>query len=80
MQVSSEKRSSEIELTESLKRRRDDLRGRLDDLEGDAGAGVLQEGKIELRQTELESLIRSIDNLQDQIEGMSPSVVRLLDY
>jgi structural maintenance of chromosome 3 (chondroitin sulfate proteoglycan 6) len=68
-QASSERSQVEIELTENLKRRREELRGKLDDLEGDAGSGVLQTGEIELRNNELRNLIRSIEQLSDQVQG-----------
>jgi len=68
-QASSERSQVEIELTENLKRRREELRGKLDDLEGDAGSGVLQTGEIELRNDELRNLIRSIEQLSDQVQG-----------
>jgi structural maintenance of chromosome 3 (chondroitin sulfate proteoglycan 6) len=41
----------------------------LDELEGDAGSGVLQVGEVESRQTELRNLIHSIEQLEDQVEG-----------
>jgi len=59
----------EIELNEGLRRTRLRLRGDLDELEGDAGAGVLQSGEIELRDQELKNIIRSIENLSQQVEG-----------
>lgn len=68
-QASSERSQVEIELTENVKRRREELRGKLDDLEGDAGSGVLQTGEIELRNNELRNLIRSIEQLSDQVQG-----------
>ena len=68
-QVSTERSGLEIELTESLRRRRDELRGSLDDLEGDAGSGLLQAGEVELRKNELKGLIRSSERLSEQVEG-----------
>ena len=52
-QASTERNQLEIELTENLRRRREELRGKLDDLEGDAGSGVLQTCEMELRNNEL---------------------------
>lgn len=72
--ASSEKATLEIELTESHRRRRDELRAKLDDLEGDAGTGLLQIGEVELRQRELKALISSIERLSEQVEGMSIGV------
>jgi len=69
VQASSERSQLEIELSESLRRRRDELRGKLDDLEGDAGSGVLQTGEIDLRNKELRNLIRSIERLSEQVQG-----------
>lgn len=69
IQVSSEKSNLDIELTESFRRRREELRGKLDDLEGDAGSGVLQEGEVELRNAELRNLIASIEQLGEQAAG-----------
>ena len=71
LQSSSDRSELEIELTENLRRRRDDLRGNLDDLEGDAGAGVLQVGEVDLRNSELQNLVRSIERLTGQVEGKS---------
>ncbi len=59
----------DIELSESLRRRRDELRGKLDDLEGDAGSGVLQVGEVELRNSELGNLMRAIERLTTEIDG-----------
>ena len=74
----------EIELTENLRRRRDELRGKLDDLEGDAGSGVLQAGEVDSRNGELRNLIRSIEQLGEQVQGIylascSPSRYFLTD-
>ncbi|WRT67771.1 uncharacterized protein IL334_004744 [Kwoniella shivajii] len=65
--ISGERDRLEIELTESLRRRREELRARLDQMEGDAGSGVLQSGEIELRNNELRNLVRSIDELGEQV-------------
>jgi len=59
----------EIELNEGLRRTRLRLRGDLDELEGDAGAGVLQSGEVELRQQELKNIVRSLERLSDQVAG-----------
>lgn len=61
----------QVELSESLRRNRLQLRGDLDELEGDAGAGVLQAGDLKLREQELQNIKRSIDELNDQITGLS---------
>jgi structural maintenance of chromosome 3 (chondroitin sulfate proteoglycan 6) len=61
-----------VELTESHRRRRQELRARLDELEGDAGSGVLQVGEVESRQNELRNLISSIEQLEDQVKGKFP--------
>jgi structural maintenance of chromosome 3 (chondroitin sulfate proteoglycan 6) len=66
-----EKAELEVELTESHRRRRQELRARLDELEGDAGSGVLQAGEVESRQTELRNLVSSIEQLSDQAKGQS---------
>lgn len=68
-QAASEKAALEIELTESYRRRRDELRAKLDDLESDAGSGLLQVGEVELRQRELKNLTSSIERLSEQVEG-----------
>jgi structural maintenance of chromosome 3 (chondroitin sulfate proteoglycan 6) len=52
-----------------LRRRRDEIRGKLDDLEGDAGSGVLQAGEVELRESEMRNLVRAIETLGEQIDG-----------
>ena len=69
IQIASEKAELEVELTESHRRRRQELRARLDELEGDAGSGVIQVGEVESRQTELRNLISSIEQLEDQVKG-----------
>ncbi|WVR06340.1 hypothetical protein IAU60_003371 [Kwoniella sp. DSM 27419] len=66
--VTSERSRLEIELTESLRRRREELRARLDQLEGDAGSGVLQSGEIDLRNNELRKLVRAIEHLGEQVD------------
>ncbi|ORX40107.1 RecF/RecN/SMC [Kockovaella imperatae] len=66
--VDTERSGLEIELTENLRRRRDDLRGSLDDLEGDAGAGVLQAGEVDLKKSELKGLVRSIQKISEQVQ------------
>ncbi|KAK4689553.1 structural maintenance of chromosome 3 (chondroitin sulfate proteoglycan 6), partial [Tremellales sp. Uapishka_1] len=75
--LSSERNKLEIELTENLKRRREELRSKLDDLEGDAGSGVNQAGEIELRRNELRNLIASIESLTDQVEESEKQVEEL---
>lgn len=67
MQVSAERSGLDIELSENLRRRRDELRGKLDELEADAGSGALQVGEVELRNNELRNLIRSINDLTEQV-------------
>ncbi len=67
--ASSERNQLEIELSENLRRNREELRAKLDDLEGDAGSGVFRTGEIELRNNELRNLIRSIEALSDQVTG-----------
>ncbi|ORY24316.1 RecF/RecN/SMC N terminal domain-domain-containing protein, partial [Naematelia encephala] len=76
-EISSERSKLEIELTESLRRRREELRGKLDELEGDAGAGVLQTGEVELRNKELRNLSRSIEQLSTQITETEARVEEL---
>ncbi|WVQ96685.1 hypothetical protein IAU59_003791 [Kwoniella sp. CBS 9459] len=65
--VNGERNRLEIELTESLRRQREELRARLDQMEGDAGSGVLQAGEIELRTNELRNLVRTIEQLGEQV-------------
>jgi structural maintenance of chromosome 3 (chondroitin sulfate proteoglycan 6) len=45
------------------------LRSDIDELEGDAGAGVLQSGEVELRETELKNVLASISDLKEQVKG-----------
>nr|XP_019012757.1 chromosome associated protein [Kwoniella pini CBS 10737]OCF51538.1 chromosome associated protein [Kwoniella pini CBS 10737] len=75
--VIGERNGLEIELTESLRRRREELRSRLDQMEGDAGSGVLQSGEVELRNTELRNLIRSIEDLSAQVTGIENRIEEL---
>ncbi|KAL7423161.1 Structural maintenance of chromosomes protein 3 [Cryptotrichosporon argae] len=77
--ASTERSELDIELTENLRRRREEIRGQLDDLEGDAGAGVLQAGDIELRRTELGNIVRAIEELSGQINTSEEEVDRLLN-
>jgi len=70
--AASERNHLDIELSENLRRRRDELRDRLDDLEGDAGSGVLQAGEVDLRNSELRNLIRSIEQISNQVQGQQP--------
>lgn len=67
--ISSERSQIEIELTESLRRRKDDTRRKLDDLEGATGSGVLQAGEVEAKQAEQRNLSRMIEELSGQIRG-----------
>jgi structural maintenance of chromosome 3 (chondroitin sulfate proteoglycan 6) len=45
------------------------FRSRLDDLEADAGAGVILSGEVELKKSELGNLERTIEQMQIQVEG-----------
>lgn len=67
--MSSERSQLEIELNEGLKRTRFQLRSDIDELEGDAGAGVLQSGEVELRESELKNVLASISDLKEQVKG-----------
>jgi structural maintenance of chromosome 3 (chondroitin sulfate proteoglycan 6) len=73
-EASTERSKLEIELNENLKRNRMQLRGDLDELEGDAGSGVLQAGEVELRDQELKNTISAIENLMTQIQGVSDNL------
>nr|XP_018262378.1 chromosome associated protein [Kwoniella dejecticola CBS 10117]OBR84536.1 chromosome associated protein [Kwoniella dejecticola CBS 10117] len=72
-----ERNELEIELNESLRRRREELRSRLDQMEGDAGSGDLHAGEVDLRNTELRNLIRSIDDLSEQVSGTESRIEEL---
>lgn len=76
-QVASERSELEIELTENLRRRRNQLRAKLDDLDGAAGSGVLNAGEVEQRKAELGSVSRSIDTLSGQIQNAEEEVEAL---
>lgn len=76
--ASSERSKLDIELTENLRRKRDELRVKVDQVEGDAGTGSLQAGEVELRDTELRQLIRSIEILSDQLKGQFPMLLACL--
>ncbi|WVQ73216.1 hypothetical protein IAR50_002782 [Cryptococcus sp. DSM 104548] len=75
--VVGERKRLEIELSENLRRKREELRGKLDQLEGEAGSGVLQAGEVELRKTELRNLQRRIDELKEQIDDLTQRVEEL---
>ncbi|WVQ82965.1 hypothetical protein IAT38_005101 [Cryptococcus sp. DSM 104549] len=75
--VAGDRNRLDIELTENLRRRREELRGKLDQLEGDAGSGVMQTGEIEQRKKELRSLVRSIDSLKKQIAESETKIEEL---
>ena len=70
----------EVELTESHRRRRDELRAKLDDLESDAGCGLLLAGEVELRQKELKNLISSIEHLSESVQGMAPTFDTKIEF
>lgn len=71
-----ERSQLEIELTENLRRRREETRSKLDDLEGAAGAGVLQAGEVELRQSELKTINRSIAELDKRLNSTENEIVK----
>lgn len=67
----------EIELTENLRRRREEIRSKLDDLEGAAGAGVLQSGEVELRKSELSTINRSIAELDKRLNSTEKEIEKV---
>ncbi|GMK53629.1 hypothetical protein CspeluHIS016_0102150 [Cutaneotrichosporon spelunceum] len=76
-QVASERSELEIELTENLRRRRNQLRAKLDDLDGASGSGVINAGEVEQRKAELNSVGRSIDTLSGQIQTAEEEIEAL---
>ncbi|AFR94978.2 chromosome associated protein [Cryptococcus neoformans C23] len=62
-----ERNRLEIELSENLRRKRQELRDKLDRLEGEAGNGELQSGEVELRRNELRNLVRDIEQLEEKV-------------
>ncbi|BEJ13833.1 hypothetical protein CspHIS471_0310070 [Cutaneotrichosporon sp. HIS471] len=76
-QVASERSELEIELTENLRRRRNQLRAKLDDLDSASGSGVINAGEIEQRKAELNSVGRSIDTLSEQIQTVEEEIEAL---
>lgn len=67
--VVGERNRLEIELSESLRRKKQELRDKLDRLESEAGNGELQSGEVELRRSELRNLVRDIEQLEDKVSG-----------
>lgn len=68
--ASSERSKLDIELTENLRRKREELRAKVDQVDGDSGSGM-QAGEVEGKDEELRQLIRSIDILAEQVKGES---------
>lgn len=69
-----ERNRLEIELSENLRRKRQELRDKLDRLEGEAGNGELQSGEVELRRNELRNLVRDIEQLEEKVSGKYPAL------
>ncbi|KIR29832.1 chromosome associated protein [Cryptococcus deuterogattii 99/473] len=65
--VVGERNRLEIELSENLRRKKQELRDKLDRLESEAGNGELQSGEVELRRSELRNLVRDIEQLEDKV-------------
>lgn len=76
-QVAPERSGLEIELTENLRRRRNQLRAKLDDLDGASGSGVINAGEVEQRKAERGSVSRSIDTLSGQIQRAEEEIEAL---
>ncbi|WVO12564.1 hypothetical protein L204_100168 [Cryptococcus depauperatus] len=72
-----ERNRLEIELTENLRRKKEELRSKLDRLEGESGEGVLQSGEIGLRKNELKRILRSIEQLNEQISDSEDRMSQL---
>ncbi|KDQ11977.1 hypothetical protein BOTBODRAFT_113479 [Botryobasidium botryosum FD-172 SS1] len=69
-EVGSQKTLLEIELNESLRRRREELRGKIESIgETDVGEAST-EADLEARQTELNALVASIDDLSSKVAEM----------
>jgi structural maintenance of chromosome 3 (chondroitin sulfate proteoglycan 6) len=66
--AASEKSKLDIELSENLRRKREELRGKVDQVEGDAGAGM-QASEVAGKEAELKGLARSIEDLAAQVKG-----------
>lgn len=66
--AASEKSKLDIELSENLRRKREELRGKVDQVEGDAGAGM-QASEVAGKEAELKGLARSIEDLTAQVKG-----------
>lgn len=60
-----------------MRRRREEVRAKLDDLEGASGSGVTHAGEIELRKSELHNLGRSIQQLSGQITAAEEDIETL---
>lgn len=64
-----ERNRLEIELSENLRRKKQELRDKLDRLESEVGNGELQSGEVELRRSELRNLVRATEQLEDKVSG-----------
>lgn len=68
MQLESEKNLLEIELGENLRRRREELRGKIESY-GTAGPQSTQDEDVEARKAELKQLTTQISDLAAKLEG-----------
>ncbi|WOO77394.1 Chromosome segregation protein sudA [Vanrija pseudolonga] len=75
--VSSEHNTLDIELSESLRRKREEIRRKLDDLDDASGTGILQAGEIDQRKAELRNLTRSLEQLSEQVKTTEEEVDEL---
>ena len=69
MKAAGEKSRMDIELFENYKRKREELRSKLDELDAGMGMEVVSAAEVESREAEMQSLVKAIDALTDQITG-----------
>lgn len=69
MKAAGEKSRMDIELTENYKRKREELRSKLDELDAGLGMEVVSAAEVQAREAEMEGLVKAIDGLTGQISG-----------
>lgn len=69
MKSAAEKSRTDIELTENYKRKREELRSKIDELDAGMGMEVVSAAEVQAREAEMQGLIKAIDGLTGQISG-----------
>lgn len=75
IQIADRKNTLEMELNESLRRRRDEIRGKLESLSNPGRDNSSALGDFGARQRELKLLQVSIDDLGEKITGSPPVLI-----